>query len=59
MTQRVVCNKCGAVLYESTELRSPNEIIQGLGGGCPSCGRKIEYSSRHFDPEKVKLVTKL
>ncbi|MBO3802319.1 MAG: hypothetical protein JTT11_00350 [Candidatus Brockarchaeota archaeon] len=58
MTQRVVCSKCGAVLYESTELKSPIEIMQGLGGGCPSCGRKLEYDSSQFDPEKVQLVTK-
>jgi len=58
LTQRVVCSKCGAVLYESDELRSPIEIIQGLGGGCPSCGRKLDYTPRQFDPEKVRLVTK-
>jgi DNA-directed RNA polymerase subunit RPC12/RpoP len=53
-----VCSKCGAVLYESDELKSPIEIIQGLGGGCPSCGRKLDYTPRQFDPEKVRLVTK-
>ncbi|MGQ9513458.1 MAG: hypothetical protein ACUVTL_00125 [Thermoproteota archaeon] len=58
MTQRVICSKCGAVLYESNELKSPIEILQGLGGGCPSCGRKIEYTSRQFDPEKVRLIIK-
>ena len=41
--QLVICHKCGAVLYEGIELKSPDEIIQSYDGKCPTCGKKLSY----------------
>jgi len=41
MPQRVVCQKCGYVLYEGDELKPPDEILQRYNGKCPRCGRKL------------------
>jgi len=43
MPQRVLCQRCGAVLYEGVELMPPDEIIQRYDGKCPSCGKKLSF----------------
>jgi DNA-directed RNA polymerase subunit RPC12/RpoP len=48
LPQKVICEKCGAVLYEGLELKPPDEIIQTNNGKCPKCGKKIS-----FVPKKV------
>ena len=41
LPQRVVCEKCGCVLYEDDELKTPDEVLQCHDGKCPKCGRKL------------------
>ncbi|MGD8564947.1 MAG: hypothetical protein PVF96_01195 [Candidatus Bathyarchaeota archaeon] len=41
MPQRVTCQKCGCVLYEDNELKTPEEILHKHDGKCPECGRKL------------------
>ncbi|MCW4016677.1 MAG: hypothetical protein NWF06_09935 [Candidatus Bathyarchaeota archaeon] len=50
MPQQVICEKCGFVLYEGTELKPPDEIIQTHDGKCPKCSKKIS-----FVPKKVEV----
>src|SRR2546430_2998904 len=38
--QRIICSKCGDLLYTGLELETPSEIIQRNGGDCPKCGKK-------------------
>jgi len=52
MPQQVICDKCGAVLYEGRELKAPEEIIHENGGTCPQCGKKLS-----FLPERVDIDT--
>jgi DNA-directed RNA polymerase subunit RPC12/RpoP len=49
--QKVICEKCGFVLYEGTELKPPDEIIQTNDGKCPKCRKKIS-----FIPKKVDVI---
>jgi len=49
--QKVICEKCGFVLYEGTELKPPDEIIQTNDGKCPKCGKEIS-----FVPKKVEVT---
>ncbi len=51
MPQKVICEKCGSILYEGTELKPPDEIIQINDGKCPRCGKKIS-----FVPKKVEVI---
>jgi transcription initiation factor IIE alpha subunit len=44
MPQKVVCEKCGEILYEGGELKPPDVIIQMHNGKCPKCGRRLSYS---------------
>lgn len=41
MPQRVVCKKCGCVLYDDDELKTPDEILNQHNGKCPKCGKKL------------------
>ncbi|MFA5571946.1 MAG: hypothetical protein GX799_01920 [Crenarchaeota archaeon] len=41
MPERVICHDCKHVLYEGSELKPPDEIIQSYSGKCPKCGRKL------------------
>lgn len=41
MPQKVLCHKCGQLLYEGEELKPPDEILQKYDGKCPNCGRKL------------------
>jgi len=49
--QKVICEKCGFVLYEGTDLKPPDEIIQTHEGKCPECGKEIS-----FIPKKVEVT---
>jgi len=48
--QKVICEKCGFILYEGSDLKPPDEIIQTHDGKCPKCGKKIS-----FVPKKVEV----
>jgi len=41
MPQRVLCHGCNYVLYEGSELKTPDEIVSLNGGKCPKCDRKL------------------
>ena len=41
MPQRVVCQKCGYVLYDENDLKPPDEILHQYNGKCPRCGKKL------------------
>jgi len=51
--QLVICHKCGAILYESIELKPPDEIIQSYDGKCPTCGKKLSYIPKHFEVKPI------
>jgi hypothetical protein len=50
LPQRVICEKCGFILYEGSDLKPPDEIIQTHDGKCAECGKKIS-----FVPKKVEV----
>jgi len=50
LPQRVNCDRCGAVLYEGEELKSPEEILQMHDGKCPQCGRELSLT-----PKKIEV----
>ncbi|NLE06469.1 MAG: hypothetical protein GX638_16920 [Crenarchaeota archaeon] len=41
LPQRVICDKCGHLLYEGADLKPPDEIIKLHDGNCPKCGKKL------------------
>ena len=49
--QRIICAKCGEMLYTGLELETPSEIVQRNGGYCPKCGKKLG-----FETENLKIV---
>jgi len=49
MPQQIICDGCGAVLYEGRELKAPEEIIQENGGTCPQCGKKLSFFLEKVD----------
>jgi DNA-directed RNA polymerase subunit RPC12/RpoP len=51
LPQLVICEKCGFILYEGSELKPPDEIIQTHDGKCPKCSKKIS-----FVPKKVEVT---
>ena len=50
MPQRIICEGCGEAIYDSIELKPPEELIQQLDGKCPKCGKKLV-----FNHEKVEI----
>lgn len=57
--QLVICHKCGAILYESVELKPPDEIIQSYNGKCPACNKKLSYIPKNFEVKLVAETKKL
>lgn len=51
LPQRIMCSKCGDLLYAGLELETPSEVIQRNGGYCPKCGKKLG-----FDTETLKII---
>ena len=43
MPQKILCGKCGFVLYNAMELEAPQETIYRRDGKCPQCSKKLEY----------------
>jgi len=50
MTQKIVCEGCGKVLFNDSKLRPPEEVIQELNGKCPHCGKKLV-----FNPDRLEI----
>ena len=50
--QKVICRKCGEVLYEGELLKSPQDVIKKYEGKCPQCGKELgfEGESVHVKP---------
>ena len=51
LPQKVNCHKCGHVLYQGEELRSPEEILQANEGACPKCGAKLSLAPLSINVE--------
>ncbi len=49
--QRILCSKCGEVLYEGDLLKSPQDVIKKYEGKCPNCGKELCFGT---DGVKVK-----
>lgn len=49
MPQKVTCHKCGYVLYQGPELKSPEDILQTFEGKCPKCGAKLSLAPLSID----------
>jgi len=54
--QRVMCDGCGAVLYEGAEVESPFEIIASYDGKCAECGRKLSSTPLRVDVKILELT---
>ena len=49
MPQRVICERCGKVLYTGDDLKPPDEIILMHNGQCPKCGKKLALVPTKID----------
>ncbi len=58
MPQRVICEECGAILYEGVDLRPPDEIIQDYDGKCPKCGRKLSFTPKEVEVKSIEQFGK-
>jgi RNase P subunit RPR2 len=43
MPQRIICSKCGDILYEGDLLKSVQDVIKKFEGRCPSCGKELDF----------------
>ena len=53
--QRIMCEGCGAVLYEGDEIKSPFEIIETCSGRCVKCHRKLSSIPVRVDIKTVEF----
>jgi ribosomal protein S27AE len=54
LPQRILCGKCGTILYEGMELTPPDEVIQRLDGKCPKCGKKLSFNPINVEIKRMK-----
>jgi hypothetical protein len=54
LTQRVVCQQCGFVLYEGAELKPPDEILHQYNSKCPKCGKKLSLLPINVEVKPIK-----
>lgn len=55
LPQKVVCHKCGTILYEGVDLKTPDEIIQIHDGKCPKCGKKLYLIPRDVEVKPARF----
>lgn len=54
MPLKIICKKCGYVLFESEDLKSPQDILaEKYDNKCPKCGRRIKLDD--FDNTKIEI----
>ena len=46
------------VLYDGTELKPPDEIIQSHDGKCPACGKKLSFIPKNVEVKASEETTK-
>lgn len=51
MAQKIICDRCGTILFTSCKIKSPYDVIQALNRECPQCGKELE-----FDLDKIAIV---
>ncbi len=49
MPQRIFCEDCNELLYNNSELTSPEEIIRKYDGKCPKCGKKLVFNTKKIE----------
>jgi uncharacterized OB-fold protein len=54
MPLRIICEKCGSVLYEGVDLKPPDEVVQQCGGKCPKCGKKLLLIPSYVEVKPTK-----
>lgn len=54
MPQLVICEQCGAILYNGVDLKPPDEIIQEHDGKCPKCGKKLSFTPKNIEVKPVE-----
>jgi len=42
MPIRVICSKCGHVIYCGDDVIEPKDVVRNCRGRCPKCGKKLE-----------------
>jgi DNA-directed RNA polymerase subunit RPC12/RpoP len=52
--QLVICEQCGATLYNGIDLKPPDEIIQEYDGKCPKCGKKLSFTPKNIEVKQVE-----
>ncbi len=56
--QTILCEKCGATLYEGiegSESISPYEIVKKYGGRCPECGELLSSAPTDFEVKQIAV----
>jgi len=51
MAQKIICERCGEILFASCKIKSPYDVIQALNRECPHCGKDLE-----FNLDKIAVV---
>ena len=54
LPQRILCEKCGSILYEGMDLKPPYEIVRRYNGKCPECGRKLFSDPINVEVKKIE-----
>lgn len=58
LPQTILCEKCGAILYESMEGEesiSPYEIVKKYGGRCPKCGELLSSAPTDLEVKQIPM----
>jgi hypothetical protein len=55
MSLKVVCERCGFVLYEGVDFKTPYEIIQMHDGRCPKCVKRLAFMPKAFEIRPLRL----
>ena len=55
MPQKIFCEDCNEVLYDNSELATPEEIISKYNGKCPKCGKKLEFNTEKIEIKVLKI----
>ena len=56
MPMRVLCEKCGFLLYEGLDVKTPYEIVQSHDGKCPKCAKRLRHLPKSVEIKPLQSV---
>jgi len=58
MPMKVLCEKCGFLLYTGVDVKAPYDIVIEHDGRCPNCAKRLRHTPQNIEIKPLLSVVK-